>query len=211
MGVMPGLKAFVCAVLGGIGNIPARPWADSSSDDRDVCRREQLVDLQGRDRLRGVDPDSAPPSRRTARPPNDRKSLTVCQKPILPVRRARRLFRRMVFSDRIDPISSMSSPVSASISSSGQPQPGKRIHWPVSLGHAVHGNWRLPLGACTIFLDPICSVRTAATAGRRERSSSARCSSRLVRLGRGSADRVPSLRLRVTISPVTLALARSSA
>jgi branched-subunit amino acid ABC-type transport system permease component len=31
MGVMPGLKAFVAAVLGGIGNIPAPRSAASSS------------------------------------------------------------------------------------------------------------------------------------------------------------------------------------
>jgi branched-chain amino acid transport system permease protein len=30
MGIMPGLKAFVAAVLGGIGNIPAR-WSAASS------------------------------------------------------------------------------------------------------------------------------------------------------------------------------------
>jgi len=68
MGVQPGLRAFIAAVLGGIGNLPGAALADGARLARNVRGRNAgYLELSRRNRF--CDPDShfAVQHRRTAR------------------------------------------------------------------------------------------------------------------------------------------------
>ena len=91
MGVLPGIKAFVAAVLGGIGNIPGAALGGlAHRRRRDVRGRLVVFDLPRCHRVCHLDPDPAFQARRPARQIAGRKSLT-------PTRRERILHSKKVW------------------------------------------------------------------------------------------------------------------
>ena len=76
MGLMTGLKAFVAAVLGGIGNIPGAMLGGMLIGLMEtVAQRDGLLDLPRRRRVRRADPHPALPARRHPGHGRDREGL----------------------------------------------------------------------------------------------------------------------------------------
>jgi ABC-type branched-subunit amino acid transport system permease subunit len=75
MGLMTGLKAFVAAVLGGIGSIPGAMLGGMLIGLMETWIRRRVLHVSRRDGLRRAHSDPAVPSRRHSRDVGHRKGL----------------------------------------------------------------------------------------------------------------------------------------